>query len=117
MIENELRATLSMNIKRYRSLRSWSQAVLAEKANISVTFLSDIERGLKWPYPETLTNLAKALGIKVFELFKQDEPDTGDISTMLDKYLDDVSISLSHAVNRSIELSLENIKANIHTKP
>jgi transcriptional regulator with XRE-family HTH domain len=57
------------------------RAELAKKANISVTFLSDIERGNKWPYPETLANPANALDIPVSVLFapKQDAAqETGD---------------------------------------
>jgi transcriptional regulator with XRE-family HTH domain len=38
---------------------------LAEKADISIPFLSEIERGNKWPYPDTLSKLAKALKIEL----------------------------------------------------
>jgi transcriptional regulator with XRE-family HTH domain len=81
----ELRALLSMNIKLLRNRRGWSQATLAGNSGISIPFLSDIERGNKWPYPETLTNLAKALDIEVFELFKQKEPIENGITTILEK--------------------------------
>ena len=33
------------------------------------TIFGDIEREKKWPHPETLTKLADALEIRVFELF------------------------------------------------
>ena len=106
----ELRALLSMNIKLLRNRRGWSQATLAANSSISIPFLSDIERGNKWPYPETLINLAKALDIEVFELFKQKEPIENDITAVLEKCLDDVSITLRQSVELSIEQSLEKIR-------
>jgi len=72
----EIRAVLAQNIKSFRTHREWSQADLAEKADISIPFLSDIERGNKWPYPDTLSRLAKALKVDVYELFREETPST-----------------------------------------
>jgi transcriptional regulator with XRE-family HTH domain len=69
----EVRAVLAKNLKLYCGLRAMSQAALAEKAGISIPFLSDIERGNKWPYMETLINIANALKIDVYELLKPTE--------------------------------------------
>ena len=70
MEEQELKDNLGKNIKFFRSLRGLSQAELAEKAGISITFLSNIERGNNFPLPGTLCSLTKILGVEVFELFK-----------------------------------------------
>ena len=70
MVERELKANLGKNIKFYRFRRQFSQADLAEKACISVTFLSNIERGNNFPQPKTLCNLAEALDVHVWELFR-----------------------------------------------
>jgi transcriptional regulator with XRE-family HTH domain len=72
MEEQELKDILGKNIKFFRSRRHLSQADLAEKAGISITFLSNIERGNNFPLAGTLCSLAKALGVEVFELFKGD---------------------------------------------
>jgi transcriptional regulator with XRE-family HTH domain len=69
-----LKGILGKNINFYRHRRQFSQADLAEKANISITFLSNIERGNNYPQAETLCNIANALGINVWELFKEKEP-------------------------------------------
>ena len=102
MIGKELRAIFGKNIKAYRNRRKWSQADLAESANISINFLGDIERGKKWPHPDTLSKLADALDIKVFELFMEDDmsvtPENKDI---MRKFIKD----LSSAVNKSLSLS------------
>jgi transcriptional regulator with XRE-family HTH domain len=93
---DELRHALGKNLKLYRSLRRLSQADLAEKADISLTFLSDIERGNKWPYPDTLANLAKALDVPVSMLFRLERDASEDarsamyqFSRDIRKYVDD----------------------------
>jgi transcriptional regulator with XRE-family HTH domain len=65
-----IKAALGKNIKLLRSRKGWTQAVLAEKADISIIFLSSIERGTKYPKPDVLARIAIALEVEVFELFK-----------------------------------------------
>lgn len=57
----------------------WTQEQLAEKARISVSFLSMIERGERVAHVETFAALAEALGVSLAELFasageNQEEP-------------------------------------------
>jgi transcriptional regulator with XRE-family HTH domain len=66
----ELKAALGQNIKNLRSHRQYSQAELAEKANISIIYLSNIERGKKYPKPAVLSQLAEGLDVEIYELFK-----------------------------------------------
>jgi len=73
MEEKTLKEILGEKIKYFRLRRQFSQADLAEKANISITFLSNIERGNNYPQAGTLCNIANALGIEVWELFKNDD--------------------------------------------
>ncbi|MCL2380123.1 MAG: helix-turn-helix domain-containing protein [Treponema sp.] len=104
----ELRAVFGKNVKMFRSRRSWSQAELAEYANISINFLGDIERGNKWPHPETLTKLADALEIKVFELFLEEDA-TFDANTeiLISRFVKDVSLTLSKSLSLSVNQSIE----------
>jgi len=67
-----VKASLGRNIKNFRSFRRYSQAALAEKADVSVTYLSKIERGLKFPKPDILSQIADGLGVELYELFKTD---------------------------------------------
>ena len=66
----EIKVALGQNIKNLRSYRRYSQAELAEKANISIIYLSNIERGKKFPKPAILSQLAESLDVQVYELFK-----------------------------------------------
>jgi transcriptional regulator with XRE-family HTH domain len=99
MKSHELREALGKNLKLYRSLRNFSQAELAKKAHISLTFLSDIERGNKWPYPETLAGLAGALDIPVSMLFTQKQ-NTPEDNTMR---------QFSQDIRRQVDEALETI--------
>jgi len=72
MEEGKLKGILGKNIKFFRLRRQFSQADLAEKANVSITFLSNIERGNNYPQAGTLCNIVNALGIEAWELFKEE---------------------------------------------
>jgi transcriptional regulator with XRE-family HTH domain len=65
-----VKAILGKNIKLLRSRKGLTQANLAEKADISVIFLSSIERGTKYPKADIVARIAKVLDVEVFELFK-----------------------------------------------
>jgi len=69
----EVRELLGKRIQFFRKQRQLSQAVLAEKADISTTFLSKIERGIKYPTSETVSGIANGLEVELCELFQQEE--------------------------------------------
>jgi transcriptional regulator with XRE-family HTH domain len=103
---DRVRFILAGNLKLYRSRRNWSQADLAEKSNLSVVYLSDIERGNKWPYLDTLVKLAEAFEMEVFELLKPQEQDalSADTASIVTKFSEE-TIAI-------IEKSLENMRKN-----
>ena len=70
MSGQEIKTAFGNNIKNLRSFRQYSQAELAERADISITFLSNIERGIKFHKPEILSQIAESLEVEVYELFK-----------------------------------------------
>ncbi len=55
-------------IRRQRISNKMTQENLAEKANISVSFLGQIERGDRKPSLETVVNIANSLGVTVDQL-------------------------------------------------
>ena len=108
MTASDLRQVLSRNIKLLRSQRSLSQMELAEKADISIPFLSNIERSNKWPYPKTLVKLAKALDVEVHMLFQEKiPPQSADARKTLARFKKDLSVSLHKTVAAAIDSSLE----------
>ena len=92
-----IKAILGKTIKYLRSNKGLTQAVLAEKAEISIIFLSSIERGTKYPNPNILARIAKVLEVEVFELFKGDlVPSDG--KQLVNNLSKDITIKLNTAL-------------------
>ena len=70
-----LRAQFGTRIRTLRRSANLTQERLAERAKISVDFLSLIERGRNAPSFENIENLARALGRPVADLFTFEESD------------------------------------------
>lgn len=105
MNEKELNGIYIKNIKKFRNERELSQDKLSEMANISSSFLSDIENGKKWGSFETLVSIAGALNVEPYELLlppktnvsydtkrthdlmKRLRANVGDLLDTLDEYL------------------------------
>jgi len=103
----ELRAIFGKNVRIYRNRRKWSQADLAEYANISINFLGDIERGNKWPHPETLSKLADALEIRVFELFMEEDNELNTkTKKLMNRFIKDVSLTINKTLSLSVNQSI-----------
>jgi transcriptional regulator with XRE-family HTH domain len=103
MTEDELRTTVRTNIKRYRSYRRWTQAQLAEKLDISVNFLCDIENGKRWISPASMVKIACILNIEPFELFKPPDAPLPAVSELFSKYNDEVMQAVSASLKQVYE--------------
>lgn len=97
MQEQELKKKLGKNIKFFRFRRQFSQADLAEKVQISITSLSDIERGNNFPQAKTLCNLAQALNVEVWSLFKG-EGTSDEQNSVLEHFSEDFSKHINIAM-------------------
>ena len=89
MKKENILAVLGANIRRFRNRSGLSQFELAEKINISIPFLSDIETGKTWVSPTTLTKLSEAFGLEIYELFKPEQTLSGNAVLLLKKYNED----------------------------
>ena len=113
MDEEKLRTLLSYNIKRCRQRKGWPQAKLAEEMGISTNYLSDIETKRGWVSPLSLVNMANALEIEVFELFKPEEAAPTDVLNTLNKCLDDFSISMRISFEKALLDSIRKARKNL----
>ena len=97
MKEADLLKILGANIKQQRQRLEWSQEKLAEKINISITFLSDVENGKKCVSLTTLLKLSNAFDIEAYELLTPEfSQDIG--KKLLGRYIRDINYS----VNRTL---------------
>ena len=104
-----IRAVLAGNIKTFRKRRNWSQANLAEKSGLSIVYLSDIERGNKWPYLDSLVKLSDALEVEVYELLKPEEKPLPEKRKIIYRFSADVNAMVS----KSMKLMEERLKRSM----
>ena len=69
METQDLRVALSLNLKKYRKIKGWSQFELAEKAEISEQTVNSIEGLRLWPSDKTLAKMANVLEVEMYRLF------------------------------------------------
>ena len=70
-MKSKLRRVLATNIRNHRHLLGFSQAKLAEFANIAPAYVAMIELEKKFPSDEVLERIAQALKIDPTELFSK----------------------------------------------
>ena len=71
-IKRNLRDILKTNIKYYRIKANLTQEDLAENANVTSKYISDLERGIFNVSLEKLEQIAEALKIEAYLLLKDD---------------------------------------------
>jgi transcriptional regulator with XRE-family HTH domain len=71
-----IRMVFARNVQKYRALLLYSQEKLAEKSDLSVQTIKDIEGCRRWVSDTTLTKLAKALKIAEFQLLLPEKYDS-----------------------------------------
>jgi transcriptional regulator with XRE-family HTH domain len=91
-----IRAVLAANLKKYRQVRGWSQAKLAEKTGTSTQYIGMLEIQGKFPSSEMVQKLANALSIDPTELFLKEI----DPATSLINIQKAVTEDIREAVNR-----------------
>lgn len=77
-----LRALLALNMKAQRGFLGITQAQLAERVNTSANYIALIETEKKFPTPEKLEKIAKALEIDTPDLFSTKPSPIPEIGTL-----------------------------------
>jgi len=113
MTEIELKTIVRTNIKRYREHRKWTQAQLAEKLDISINFLSDIENGKKWISPTSMVKIASAFNIEPFELFKPADLPAPAVSAIFSRY----NVEVIQVVSESLKQVYDYYQTQINDTP
>ena len=68
---------LARRLRALRERRGWTQEDLAERAGLSVSFVSLLERGGRGPSQDTLVQVAEALGVPLVDLFREEDEGAG----------------------------------------
>ncbi len=98
-------------VQHFRSKAGLSQGQLAERADVSQTYLSAIERGDKFPAGPTIESLARALGLPIYVLFVDPDQALQAQETVFDE-VSRLNVGLTQVVT---EWARENLRG--FTKP
>ena len=96
---NALRSLVSLNIRRFRLNAGLSQEDLAERADISVPYMGALERGEKWPSPDTFTGLAQGLGVEPHDLMRPEDAPSREVGQIMGKLVTDINTLVSNSLN------------------
>jgi transcriptional regulator with XRE-family HTH domain len=112
----DLRAVLSRNIRNARTSLRISQMKLAEFADISVSYLVDIERCRTWVSDKTLKNIARALNLEAYELLiprtvHKNEDERED--PLLSRQLAELISAHKVLMRKTNDEMIENLKLNV----
>lgn len=66
------RMTFARNLRKFRTLRKLSQEDLAELADLHRTYIGSVERGERNISIDNMERLAKALGLRVLDLVREE---------------------------------------------
>ena len=86
----DLKMVFIRNLKEARKRKNFTQAQLAEKTDLSVGFIGDIETGRTNPSFQTIETLSQALGVEPYELFIPPEKGKNLEQKKLTNVLDEV---------------------------
>lgn len=110
----KIRLVLASNIKKIRKEKSMTQEQLSELADISNTYIANIECGKSWVSDFTLEKISAALGISAHELFIPEEEVESESKKnpkmLLNKILSAKEKKLNAEVSALIKKSIKEIK-------
>lgn len=97
-----IRKLLSFNLKKRRQILGISQIQLAERVGTSTQYIGQIEQNKKFPSPEMLERIAKALEVDSPQLFSMETYS----QDALQQFRENLKINLEKAVDIFIDKGL-----------
>ena len=107
-----LRELLAINLRENRRKLGLTQARLAEKTGLSTQYITMIELGRKFPSPESLEKLARALGLDTTELFSM-QPSAREATVKLHRaILADIDRKLGERITAAVKAAVSEMVAD-----
>ena len=97
-----LRDILAKNLKEQRKKYGLSQAKLSEKSNVSTQYIAMIEVSRKFPSPEILDRIAKALEMEAHELFLVKPSPESEMERLHDTLVGNIERIIGEAVEKAL---------------
>jgi transcriptional regulator with XRE-family HTH domain len=96
---------LAENIKRRRAELGWTQFQLAERLELSTTYIAELEIAKKAPSIEVVQRLSDTLGMRPYELFLEEGVDgeRNDTRETIRQYVNEATIELNDIVKKTLQ--------------
>ena len=104
-----IRKVFGENVRKFRQLKNWSQAELAEKIDISPVFMTHIEHGTRGASMETIELIARCFEIPYTALFEEKIDTETDYSQVLFILERDLKQKLNEIIDECIKKSKETL--------
>jgi transcriptional regulator with XRE-family HTH domain len=104
---SKVRLLLGENMRHYRDINKLSQEQLAERCETTSQYISEIERGDKWPSPALLEKIALSLGVGLPSLFVA----SADRDTVVDR--ESVLAELSVRLKQELLITVERVRTDV----
>ncbi|MGP1475087.1 MAG: helix-turn-helix domain-containing protein [Treponema sp.] len=100
---SEIAEIVGQNIRQLRKQSGWTQEKLAEKAGISVPFMTQIELARKTASLDVIESIAKAFGVSYERLFKSNNIENKDILYALRLLEKDLTAAITEEIHNKFE--------------
>lgn len=100
---SEIAEIMGQNIRQLRKQSGWTQEKLAEKAGISVPFMTQIELARKTASLDVIESIAKAFGVSYERLFKSNTIENKDILYALRLLEKDLTAAITEEIHNKFE--------------
>ena len=98
-----IRETFARNLRENRRKCGFTQAQLAEKADISAHYVALIELSRNIPKVETIERLAKALNVEIYELFIVPHSPAMEIKKLKESIITELKDIVKESVDEAFE--------------
>lgn len=100
---SEIAEIVGQNIRQLRKQSGWTQEKLAEKAGISVPFMTQIELARKTASLDVIESIAKAFDVSYERLFKSNAIENKDILYALRLLEKDLTAAITEEIHNKFE--------------
>jgi transcriptional regulator with XRE-family HTH domain len=97
-----IREVLAANLREYRRRLGLTQEQFAEKADVSTHYIALIETCNKYPKPEMVERLAKALGVEPLQLFSTTAPSNEAFERLIQQGITDIKQAVREAIQEAL---------------
>jgi transcriptional regulator with XRE-family HTH domain len=99
-----IREVLAANIRENRRRLGLTQEQFAEKANVSTHYIALIETCNKYPKPEMLERLAKALGVEPLQLFNATATSNKALECLIQQGITDIKQAVRETIQETLAI-------------